>query len=187
MTQKLTETYQANLKNKQKRFLFAENAMLKYLMKPDMSFIRTFNEAADTLRNLTLTRNTSLQEKIERLSEKIKADFVKLTQIIQGNLFLVNVVMAGSANEFLYLSGELAKKVTTDSEIATQRTYTLAESTQRNGELFFSLLPYLLALSAALFTMFRILGLFALLLKCSISLLKVCKFLIFRAAVAKMR
>ncbi len=48
----------------------AENAMLKYLMKPDMSFIRTFNEAADTLRNLTLTRNTALQEKIERLSEK---------------------------------------------------------------------------------------------------------------------
>jgi signal transduction histidine kinase len=65
--------------------------------------------------------------------------------------------MAGSANEFLYLSGELAKKVTTDSEIATQRTYTLAESTQRNGELF-SLVAILLALSAALFAMFRILG-----------------------------
>ena len=135
----------------------AENAMLKYLMKPDMGFIRAFNEAADSLRKLTLTKNTSLQERVERLSEKIKADFVKLTQITQGNLFLVNVVMAGSANEFLYLSGELAKKVTTDSEIATQRTYTLAESTQRNGELF-SLVAILLALSAALFAMFRILG-----------------------------
>ena len=135
----------------------AENAMLKYLMKPDMGFIRAFNEAADSLRKLTLTKNTSLQERVERLSEKIKADFVKLTQITQGNLFLVNVVMAGSANEFLYLSGELAKKVTSDSEIATQRTYTLAESTQRNGELF-SLFAILLALSAALFAMFRILG-----------------------------
>ena len=135
----------------------AENAMLKYLMKPDMGFIRAFNEATDSLRKLTLTKNTSLQERVERLSENIKADFVKLTQITQGNLFLVNVVMAGSANEFLYLSGELAKKVTTDSEIATQRTYTLAESTQRNGELF-SLVSILLALSAALFTMFRILG-----------------------------
>ena len=77
----------------------AENAMLKYLMKPDMGFIRAFNEAADSLRKLTLTKNTSLQERVERLSEKIKADFVKLTQITQGNLFLVNVVMAGSANE----------------------------------------------------------------------------------------
>jgi len=28
----------------------AENAMLKYLMKPDMGFIRAFNEAADSLR-----------------------------------------------------------------------------------------------------------------------------------------
>ncbi|WP_394223881.1 ATP-binding protein [Alteromonas gracilis] len=135
----------------------AENAMLKYLMKPDMSFIQAFNEAADSLSALTLTKNAPLQEKIARLAGKIKSDFVKLTQITQGNLFLVNVVMAGSANEFLYLSGELAKKVTTDSEVITQRTYTLAESTQRRGELF-SLIAILLALSAALFAMFRILG-----------------------------
>ncbi len=135
----------------------AENAMLKYLMKPDMSFIQAFNDAADSLSTLTLPNNVKLQQRIERLAQKIKEDFVKLTQITQGNLFLVNVVMAGSANEFLYLSGELAKKVTTDSEVINRRTYTLAESTQRNGELF-SLVAILLALSAALFAMFRILG-----------------------------
>ena len=119
------------------------------------------------------------------MSEKIKADFVKLTQITQGNLFLVNVVMAGSANEFLYLSGELAKKVTTDSEIATQRTYTLAERTQRNGELF-SLVAITRPLSR-LFAMFRILGLSALSLKFSINLPKAYKFPVFLAAAEKMR
>ena len=135
----------------------AENAMLKYLMKPDMRFIQSFNEAADSLQNLKFSENERFQQRLNTLTAKIKGDFFKLTQLIQGNLFLVNVVMAGSANEFLYLSGELAKQVTTNSEVATQRTYQIAKNTQRNGELL-SLIAILLALSAALFSTFRILG-----------------------------
>lgn len=135
----------------------AENAMLKYLMKPDMRFIQSFNEAADSLKSLNFSENERLQQRIKSLTAKIKGDFFKLTQLIQGNLFLVNVVMAGSANEFLYLSGELAKQVTTNSEVATQRTYQIAKRTQQNGEVF-SLIAILLALSAALFSTFRILG-----------------------------
>lgn len=134
-----------------------ENAMLKYLMKPDMKFIKSFNDSIDALIRMPSSANTDLQQRIERIIDRIKNDFFKLTQITQGNLFLVNVVMAGSANEFLYLSGELAKKVSTDSKIITQRTYQIAESTQRNGELF-SLFAILLALAAALFSTFRILG-----------------------------
>ncbi|MHC6647403.1 hybrid sensor histidine kinase/response regulator [Alteromonas sp. HB246098] len=134
-----------------------ENAMLKYLMKPDMKFIQSFNDAIDALKGLPSSAPPKLQQRIERIIDRIKNDFFKLTQITQGNLFLVNVVMAGSANEFLYLSGELAKKVSTDSEVITQRTYQIAESTQRNGELF-SLFAILLALSAALFSTLRILG-----------------------------
>ena len=135
----------------------AENAMLKYLMKPDMRFIQSFNEAADSLKSLNFSENERLQQRIQSLTAKLKGDFFKLTQLIQGNLFLVNVVMAGSANEFLYLSGELAKQVTTNSEVATQRTYQIAKRTQQNGEVF-SLIAILLALSAALFSTFRILG-----------------------------
>lgn len=135
----------------------AENAMLKYLMKPDMRFIQSFNEAADSLKSLNFSESERLQQRINSLTAKIKGDFFKLTQLIQGNLFLVNVVMAGSANEFLYLSGELAKQVTTNSEVATQRTYQIAKRTQQNGEVF-SLIAILLALSAALFSTFRILG-----------------------------
>ena len=134
----------------------AENAMLKYIMKPDMQYIKSFNEAADSLKELNLSSEQKLTQRIERLTDRIKNDFFKLTQITQGNLFLVNVVMAGSANEFLYLSGELAKKVSTDSEVITKRTYQTAEQTQRNGELF-SFIAILLALAAALFSTFRIL------------------------------
>ena len=134
----------------------AENAMLKYIMKPDMQYIKSFNEAADSLKELNLSSEQKLTQRIERLTDRIKNDFFKLTQITQGNLFLVNVVMAGSANEFLYLSGELAKKVSTDSEVITKRTYQTAEQTQRNGELF-SFIAILLAFAAALFSTFRIL------------------------------
>lgn len=134
-----------------------ENAMLKYLMKPDMRFIKTFNDSVDALMHMSFSANARLQQRVERIIGRIKNDFFKLTQITQGNLFLVNVVMAGSANEFLYLSGELAKKVSTHSEVVTQRTYQIAEKTQRNGELF-SLFAILLALAAALFSTFRILG-----------------------------
>ena len=134
-----------------------ENAMLNYLMKPDMRFIKTFNDSVDALMHISFSANAGLQQRVERIIGRIKNDFFKLTQITQGNLFLVNVVMAGSANEFLYLSGELAKKVSTHSEVVTQRTYQIAEKTQRNGELF-SLFAILLALAAALFSTFRILG-----------------------------
>ena len=134
-----------------------ENAMLNYLMKPDMRFIKTFNDSVDALMHMSFSANAGLQQRVERIIGRIKNDFFKLTQITQGNLFLVNVVMAGSANEFLYLSGELAKKVSTHSEVVTQRTYQIAEKTQRNGELF-SLFAILLALAAALFSTFRILG-----------------------------
>ncbi|BFT31364.1 hypothetical protein D210916BOD24_25400 [Alteromonas sp. D210916BOD_24] len=134
----------------------AENAMLKYMSKPDMVFIKVFNDAIDSLRALPFSSNSAATQKVLRITEKAKTHFFKLTQITQGNLFLVNVVMAGSANEFLYLSGDLANKVTTDSQAITQRTYALAKSTQQRGELF-SLISILLALMAALFTTVRIL------------------------------
>ena len=137
--------------------LNAENAMLKYISKPDMNYISSFNQSIDTLQTLPLFNRPSAQEQMETLAAKAKADFFKLTQITQGNLFLVNVVMAGSANEFLYLSGELANQVTDNSEMTTQRTYALARSTQKNGELF-SLFAILLAVVAALFSTKRILG-----------------------------
>lgn len=137
--------------------LNAENAMLKYLSKPDMNYISSFNQSIDALKALPLFNRPSVQEQMESLTTKAKADFFKLTQITQSNLFLVNVVMAGSANEFLYLSGELASQVTANSEMTTQRTYALAKSTQQNGELF-SLFAILLAVVAALFSTKRILG-----------------------------
>jgi len=134
----------------------AENAILKYLMTPDMALITQFNNAMAEVDSMT-SQHSSLNSQFNELLDKARTDLFKLTQITQGNLFLVNVVMAGSANEFLYLSGELASQVTSQTESITAQTRFAAEKARRNGELF-SLSAILLALFAAVFTAYRILG-----------------------------
>lgn len=136
--------------------LKAENTMLKYFAKPDVVLVRSFNDAIDALLGMTLSEDAETQRTVAALALASKTDFLKLTQITQGNLFLVNVVMAGSANEFLYLSGELASSVSAQSEEVTKQTYLLAEKTQRNGQIF-SFIAILLALIAALYSTLRIL------------------------------
>lgn len=140
-----------------KQLVLAENATLKYLIKPDITFVDLFNQSVSPLTDIVSTVDGISKQKLETRVNKLKSDFLTLSQITQGNLFLVNVVMAGSAREFLYLSGELANNVSAASEAATQQTYQLAETTQQKGELF-SLFAILLALAAAIFTMGRILG-----------------------------
>ncbi|WP_420933795.1 ATP-binding protein [Alteromonas sp. A081] len=144
------------------QLVLAENATLKYLQKPDITFVKAFNQAllplTDSVNGVDglseLNRRSA--DRIAARANRLKADFLTLTQITQGNLFLVNVVMAGSAREFLYLSGELANNVSAQSDATTKQTYELAAKTQENGELF-SLISILLALAAAVFTMVRIL------------------------------
>lgn len=120
----------------------AENAALQYMIKPDMLLMTQFNSAiaavSDGYPPGWHWKQTYLS------TRKSRRRLFTLTQITQGNLFLVNVVMAGSANEFLYLSGELANQVTSHTKSIAQETFSVAETTQRNGELF-SLIAVLLA------------------------------------------
>jgi signal transduction histidine kinase len=45
------------------------------------------------------------------LNDQLKSRFIRLTHVTRGYVYLVNVVMAGSANEFLYLSEKIRKEV----------------------------------------------------------------------------
>ena len=139
------------------QLILAENATLRYLQKPDITFVNAFNQALRPFALIVNRESDSSADKITARVNNLKNDFLTLTQITQGNLFLVNVVMAGSAREFLYLSGELANRVSAQSDAITTQTYELAARTQKNGELF-SLISILLALVAAIFTIVRILG-----------------------------
>ncbi|MCU7555415.1 ATP-binding protein [Alteromonas sp. ASW11-19] len=135
----------------------AENASLHYLLTPSIQRIETFNTALQTMREQVASMPEPRFGSLLPLIKRAEDEFFLLTQITQGNLFLVNVVMAGSANEFLFLSGELAEQVTRYTDKVRQQSQRQAARAQINGELF-SLFAILLALSAAVFTWLRILG-----------------------------
>ena len=135
----------------------AESASLQYLISPSLEQITAFNSAMQLMQaQLEQGAPFPTEAMLEKI-ERAKARFFRLTQITQGNPFLVNVVMAGSANEFLYLSGELADQVASYSDQVRKQTQQQAEITRANGELY-SLVAILLALSAAIFAIVRILG-----------------------------
>ncbi|WP_414828385.1 ATP-binding protein [Alteromonas sp. H39] len=135
----------------------AESASLQYLISPSLKQITAFNSAMQSMQvQLDEGAPFPVEAMIAQI-ENAKARFFKLTQITQGNLFLVNVVMAGSANEFLYLSGELAQQVAAYSDQIRKQTQQQADAARLNGELY-SLVAILLALAAAIFAIVRILG-----------------------------
>ncbi len=135
----------------------AENASLHYLLTPSIQRIDTFNVALQTMREQIASMSEPRFAALLPLIKRAEDEFFLLTQITQGNLFLVNVVMAGSANEFLFLSGELAEQVTRYTDEVRRQSQLQAARAQSNGELF-SLIAILLALTAAVFTLLRILG-----------------------------
>ena len=88
----------------------AENFLLQYLQTPEQQLVNPFQQQlllAKAQISQQLGTNKNAQIAIDRL-KKVESNFLQLTTITRGYLFLVNVVMAGSANEFLFF-GERIK------------------------------------------------------------------------------
>lgn len=134
----------------------AELASIKYIAQPRSMHSSHFNESLNGIEDLINTTSIATKSSIQRQITEIRADFVELTQLIQGNLFLVNVVMAGAANEFLYLSTQLVNNVSEAVEQTRKASQIQVEQTQTKSYLFSSI-AILLALGAAWFTVLRIL------------------------------
>lgn len=135
----------------------AENFLLQYLQTPEQQFVEPFRAQLNFAKaeiSTQLAENTDFQTAIIRLGQ-VETDFIKLTQITRGYLFLVNVVMAGSANEFLFLAKELNRLVTeklTDTNLKVKETI----DNTRIGSDVFSIFGILLAATTALFLAYRI-------------------------------
>jgi len=135
----------------------AENYLLQYLQTPEQQLVSPFQQQL-ALAKIQITQqlatNADFQTAIDKLS-KVESDFLQLTKVTRGYLFLVNVVMAGSANEFLFLARELNRLVTenlTDINIDVKQTL---ENTSIGSNLF-SVVGILLAAATALFLTYRI-------------------------------
>ena len=91
---------------------------------------------------------------IDKLNN-VERDFLELTKVIRGYLFLVNVVMTGTANEFLFLARELNKLVTKKFTITNTAVKETLEATRFGGN-FFSAIGIIIAAATALFMFYRI-------------------------------
>lgn len=135
----------------------AYNKTLIYMINPDSGLVDSFNtqvgEARETLTATpNLTENTSA---VVRNLDKFSQQFVQLRQITRGYIFLVNVVMAGSANEFLYLARELNTLVTLKQASVNEQVFENTVIAQTNSYAF-SLISILLALLVAAFFVYRV-------------------------------
>lgn len=145
------------LENAKYHIARAENFLLQYLQTPEQQLVTPFQKhllLAKEQINQQLGSNTNFQAVIDRLNQ-LESDFLQLTQITRGYLFLVNVVMAGSANEFLFLARELNRLVTeqlTETNIDVKKTL---DNTSISSNLF-SAVGIILAAATALFLTYRI-------------------------------
>lgn len=138
------------------RIARAEMQAIKYILSPDSESAQNFNlninEAIKNIEEISgKDSNPDLLESIQQL----KRDFFILTQLINNNLYLVNVVMAGSANEFLYISNELAQQVRAANNLSIQESIRNGDiTTKSNGLIAFVVLSLILVL--ALLMAFRV-------------------------------
>ncbi len=136
ITEQIKQINEANLKHSkfldvQYHIEKSKNIMRKYLNSPDSDYIQEFKENVSHTISLLKTKNNRNKESI-KLIKRYKKSFLKLTHITRGYVFLVNVVMAGSANEFLYLGREIRKTVTENQLILTNEARINSQNIQRN-------------------------------------------------------
>jgi signal transduction histidine kinase len=135
----------------------AQNAAFRYLLTPGQEQVSDFSAQMSSARTIIVAIFTddALKSPLLNQIDRVQSDLVQLTQITRGYLFLVNVVMAGSANEFLFLTRELnqlvaEKLLTTNNQVKRNIDF----ERQRNA--LFSVASIVLALAIALFFGYRV-------------------------------
>ncbi|GAA0855719.1 ATP-binding protein [Aliiglaciecola litoralis] len=155
--QSLTSEQRKSLIDLGFNFSQARISLLNYLLEPEPLLIAEFQQRLDGTRQHLqgLQGIPAFKDSIERELNLLSNGFVQLTQVTRGYLFLANVVMAGSANEFLYLAQELNQLVD-DRQQAVDKQI-VEESTKDQVRLdFFAGITLLLFLGVAIFFIYRV-------------------------------
>jgi signal transduction histidine kinase/ActR/RegA family two-component response regulator len=110
----------------------------RYLLAPEPSHEAQFQRYINAFKAL-LVRHPKISRSTIRQADTLKQDFSRLTQVTRGYTYLVNVVMAGSANEFLFSTSELRniyethlQQVNTevaDASVATKQMIAIVSAT----------------------------------------------------------
>lgn len=132
----------------------SKTLIYKYLNSPDYELVNQFKKEISTI--YTLTNPIKWQgDSPTPLLKTLKKYFIKLAQITRGYVYLVNVVMAGSANEFLYLTKRLTEIVSEDQKTMVIQVKNHSTSSQLNANIV-SVFSILIALLTGWFLSNRI-------------------------------
>ncbi len=130
----------------------AKISLLQYSISPHYEHIESFNIHISDALKLT-SKKPFLKETKKRIQD-IKQEFNKFTQITRGYVFLINVVMTGSANEILYLTQKIGKTIEKKKIEIHKNTLKTAKKIQRQTNTM-SLLSLSLILFCAAILIYR--------------------------------
>jgi len=127
--------------------VLAEKTLDQYLLSPDYDFMNKLNDTLNLIHQF-VKKNSALQAQTEDAFNQLEKAVKRLTSITRGYVFLVNVVMAGSANEFLILTKTLRETVIEQqNNLNTQTSKFAAESQFKNTSATFFAIFMLLFIS----------------------------------------
>lgn len=111
----------------------AQIAALRYFNDPRSSYAseteRLIGDAHESLSELLESENSSIRRQAENIRHHLRTyetEFVRSVQATAGYLYLVNVVMAGEASEFLYQSKQIRLQTTAQADQLSADTLSLA-------------------------------------------------------------
>ncbi|MER2494163.1 ATP-binding protein [Catenovulum sediminis] len=131
-------------------------AALNYFVSPDYLHLTTLKSSFKTVfKTLASFEEPEKVDEIHRQLLAIQKNFLTVTHITRGYIFLVNVVMAGTANEFLYLSQQLSQLEKLQfTATANQVQETLAQ--QKKRAIIISFIAIGIAILIAIFFVMRV-------------------------------
>lgn len=103
-------------------FYAAQRNSLSYLVTSDHTYISGFKESIGLAENLL--PDSQLNSPFAEEISNYKKDFLKIVNLKRNYIFLINVVMAGSAQEILYYASELANSTHEDSVVQSEHVVT---------------------------------------------------------------
>ena len=131
----------------------AEKSINQYLIFPDSEHIREINQQL-TSAKMVIPKNFNEHKQATALINAVKKDFIRLSQITRGYIFLVNVVMAGSANEFLYLTKKLRETVL-DEQLTLSEESKIKTEQEQIKTIVIAIISIIITLLVALFILSR--------------------------------
>ncbi|KMT65381.1 ATP-binding protein [Catenovulum maritimum] len=138
------------------KLLSAENQVFHYVLEADFAKVNEFNLSLNECLTLVNSAQLDNTDYVVSAIKNIKIDFNRLTQITRGYVFLINVVMTGSANEFLYLTNELNELVSQRQAEINQQIQTQISSI-RNKNMLLSVLSIVITIFIVLILSLRLL------------------------------